>query len=147
MALKDTIQSDLVVAMKAKEKARVGTFRLILAAIKQKEIDGGEQLSDEGVIGVLSHMVKQRKDSVDQFKQGGRDDLVAKEEAELAMIGVYLPEPLSEAQVEDLVTETIKRLGASSLKDMGAVIKEVRANASGQVDGKAVSQLVRSKLS
>lgn len=147
MSVKDSLKADLITAMKAKEKDRVDTIRLVTAAVKKKEIDGGKELDDAGVFAVLNSMVKQRQDSIEQFKKGGRDDLVAKEEAQLAILQTYLPKPLSESELSELVQNAITEAGATGMQDMGKVMKLVLDKAGGRADGKLVSSMVREKLS
>lgn len=146
MSIKDRVKNDMVTAMKAQDKERLATVRLIQAALRKKEIDSMKELDDAGMVALLQNMAKQRRDSIEQFQKGNRNDLVEKEQKELAIIESYLPAQLSGADLEKLVLETIKELGASSMKDMGAVMKAVSAKAAGQADGATISQLVRSKL-
>lgn len=147
MSVKDRLKADLISAMKAKNKDSVDTIRLITAEIKKKEIDGGKELDDAAVTAVLNSMTKQRQDSITQFKAGGREDLVAKEETQLSILKQYMPEPLSEDEVQKYVNEAIAELSANSPKDMGRVMKVVLEKVAGRADGKKVSQLVREKLS
>lgn len=147
MALKERITEDMKSAMRAGEKERLATIRLILAAIKQKEVDERITLDDAQVLAAIEKMVKQRKESVVQFQAGGRDDLVAKENAELAILTTYLPEQLSAAEVDALVARAIADTGAASIKDMGKVVAQVKAAAAGRADMAAVSALVKAKLS
>lgn len=147
MALKERITEDMKSAMRAGEKERLATIRLILAAIKQKEVDERITLDDAQVLAAIEKMVKQRKESVAQFQSGGRDDLVAKENAELAILTTYLPEQLSAAEVDALVAKAIADTGAASIKDMGKVVAQVKAAAAGRADMAAVSALVKAKLS
>lgn len=147
MALKERITEDMKSAMRAGEKERLATIRLILAAIKQKEVDERITLDDAQVLAAIEKMVKQRKESVVQFQAGGRDDLVAKENAEVAILTTYLPEQLSAAEVDALVARAIADTGAASIKDMGKVVAQVKAAAAGRADMAAVSALVKAKLS
>src|SRR5215510_812776 len=127
MTLKDRITEDMKAAMRAGEKDRLGTVRLILAAIKQREVDERITLDDTQVLAVLEKLVKQRKEAITQFQSGGRADLVAKESAELGVIQSYLPEQMSDAEIEALIAAAIADTGASSIKDMGKVMGAVKA--------------------
>jgi uncharacterized protein YqeY len=147
MSLKERITEDMKSAMRSGDKERLATIRLILAAIKQKEVDERIALDDGQVLSVIEKMVKQRKESVTQFEAGGRADLVAKENAELAVLTAYLPEQLSAAEVDALIDQAIAATGAASIKDMGKVVAQVKASAAGRADMAAVSAQVRAKLS
>jgi uncharacterized protein YqeY len=145
--LKARIQDDMKSAMRAGEKERLGVIRLILAAIKQREVDERIQLDDTQVLGVLEKMVKQRRESITQFEAGGRADLVARETAELALLGGYLPEPLSEQELDQLVTATIAETGAASIKDMGKVMNALKAKVAGRADMAALGARIKARLS
>jgi len=132
MTLKDRIQSDMKAAMKAGERDRLKVVRLMLAAIKQVEIDQRIELEDAAVTDILGKMVKQRRDSVEQFQKGGRDDLAAIEQAEIEEIETYLPEPLDEAEIERLIDEAIASTGAQGIRDMGKVMGIVKGKAAGR---------------
>ena len=147
MALRERITEDMKSAMRAGEKERLATIRLILAAIKQREVDERITLDDTQVLAAIEKMVKQRKESVAQFQAGGRDDLVTKENAELAILTAYLPEQLSDAEVDALVAQAITDTGAASIRDMGKVVAQVKAAAAGRADMAAVSARVKAKLS
>jgi uncharacterized protein len=147
MPLKDRITEDMKGAMRAGEKERLGTIRLALAAIKQREVDERITLDDGQVLAVLEKMIKQRKESIVQFESGGRADLVAKEQAELAVLQVYLPAQMSEAEIDALIAEAVAATGASSIKDMGKVMGIVKAKAQGKADMGAVSARIKQKLS
>jgi uncharacterized protein len=147
MPLKDRITEDMKGAMRAGEKERLGTIRLVLAAIKQREVDERITLDDGQVLAVLEKMIKQRKESIAQFESGGRADLVAKEQAELAVLQVYLPAQMSDAEVDALIAEAIAATGATSVKDMGKVMGIVKAKAQGKADMGAVSARIKQKLS
>jgi uncharacterized protein YqeY len=147
MPLKDRITEDMKGAMRAGEKERLGTIRLVLAAIKQREVDERITLDDGQVLAVLEKMIKQRKESIAQFESGGRADLVAKEQAELAILQVYLPAQMSEAEIDALIAEAVAATGASSIKDMGKVMGIVKAKAQGKADMGAVSARIKQKLS
>jgi uncharacterized protein YqeY len=147
MPLKERITEDMKGAMRAGEKERLGTIRLVLAAIKQREVDERITLDDGQVLAVLEKMIKQRKESIAQFESGGRADLVAKEQAELAILQVYLPAQMSEAEIDALIAEAVAATGASSIKDMGKVMGIVKAKAQGKADMGAVSARIKQKLS
>lgn len=145
--LKVKIQDEIKVAMRAKEKERLATLRQITAAIKQLEVDNRQDLSDDDVIVVLTKMTKQRKDSLAQFEQAGREDLAVVERSELAIIEEFLPTPLTEAELEAAIASAIAESGASSIKDMGAVMNVLRPQVQGRADMGAVSSLVKAVLS
>ncbi|MDB6009927.1 MAG: uncharacterized protein JWL65_2177 [Gammaproteobacteria bacterium] len=147
MTLKERITEDMKGAMRAGEKERLGTIRLALAAIKQREVDERITLDDGQVLAVLEKMLKQRRESITQFESGGRADLVAKEQAELAVLQVYLPAQMSEAEIDALIAEAVAATGASSIKDMGKVMGIVKAKAQGKADMGAVSARIKQKLS
>jgi uncharacterized protein YqeY len=146
MSLKGRIQEDVKSAMRAHERERLAALRLVTAAIKQKEVDERVELGDEQVLAVLDKMVKQRRESLEQFNQAGREDLAAKEQFELDLILSYLPEPLAEDELNELIRSTIAELGASSIRDMGAVMSALRGQVQGRADMKAVSQAVKTQL-
>jgi len=148
-ALPERIRKDLIQAMKAKERLRVGTLRMMTAALKNKEIEKRAPLSDEEAVQVLKTQLKQRAESIEQFERGGRTDLVEKERQEKIWIESYLPEPLSAEDMEKVVADVIREVGAVGAKDMGVVMRESmrRLQATGKmVDGKAVNSMVRRKL-
>ena len=147
MPLKDRITEDMKGAMRAGEKERLGTIRLVLAAIKQREVDERITLDDGQVLAALEKMIKQRKESIAQFESGGRADLVAKEQAELLVLQAYLPAQMSEAEIDALIAEAVAATGASSIKDMGKVMGIVKAQAQGKADMGAVSARIKQKLS
>lgn len=146
MSIKDRIQQDMKDAMRAKDKARLGTIRLILAAIKQREVDERIELDDEQVIVVLDKMAKQRRESISQFEQAGRDDLIAQENFELGIIQPYLPEALDEDELNALIDAAMAATGASSIKDMGKVMGQLKPKIQGRADMSAVSALIKSRL-
>jgi len=146
MSLKTQITEDMKSAMKAGEKDRLKVVRLIRAAIKQVEIDERVELDDPGVLAVLTKMVKQRRDSVEQFEKGNREDLAAIERDEIAVIKNYLPEQLSADDVAALVDEVIAATGAESIRDMGKVMGQIKAKAAGRADMGAVSTTVKERL-
>ena len=148
MALKDQIIADMTAAMKAKDTARTSTLRMVKAAIMNREKEGGEQLTDEDVTKLLRSQMKQRRDSVEQYQKAGRQDLVDKEQAELATIEAYLPQAASQEEIDAAVAASIAETGASSMKDMGALMKATMAKLAGKnADGKMVSETVKAKLS
>jgi uncharacterized protein YqeY len=146
MSLKARIQEDVKTAMRAHERERLSALRLVTASIKQKEVDERIELNDEQVLAVLDKMVKQRRESLEQYEQAGRDDLAARERFELELIQSYLPEPLDTAALADLIRATIATLGASSLRDMGPVMNALRGQVQGRADMKAVSEAVKAQL-
>ncbi len=146
MSLKGKITDDMKSAMKAGEKDRLKAVRLILAAIKQIEVDTRTELDDTAVLSVLDKMVKQRRDSVEQFQKGGRDDLVNIELAEIAVIETYLPEQLSNEELDALIDEVISATGAESIRDMGKVMGQIKSKAAGRADMGAVGAKVKARL-
>ena len=146
MSLKGQLTEDMKSAMKAGDKDRLKVVRLILAAIKQIEVDTREELDDAAVLTVLTKMDKQRRDSVDQFEKGDREDLAAIERAEILVINTYLPEQLSAEELAGIVDEAIKASGAESIRDMGKVMGQVKAKAAGRADMGAVSATVKERL-
>ncbi len=147
MKLRDKINGDLTAAMKAKDTLRLSVLRLMKTAVKNKEIDLRKELDDAQTIQVLSTLIKQRKDSIEQFTSGGRLDLADKEAAEIKIIETYLPAAVGDEEIEKIVDEAIRETGASSPKDVGAVMKQCMARFAGKVvDGKRVNAAVRSRL-
>jgi hypothetical protein len=146
MSLKDRILQDVKDAMRAKDKPRLATIRLITAAIKQREVDERIELDDTQVLVVLDKMCKQRRESISQFEQAGRDDLAAQEKAELALIQQYLPEQLGEAEINELIDAAMEQTGASSMKDMGKVMGQLKPKLQGRADMGAVSALIKARL-
>ena len=145
--LKKRITDDMKSAMKAKDKQALKAVRMILEAIKQKEIDERIELDDTQVMAVIQKMVKQRKDSISQFSDAGRTDLVEIEEAELEIINNYMPEQLSDEEVESVVDRAINDSGANSMKDMGKLMGMLKPRLQGKADMSIVSQLIKSRLS
>ena len=145
--LKQLITDDMKLAMKAQDKSALKAIRMILGAIKQKEIDERINLDDTQVLAVIQKMVKQRKDSISQFSDAGRTDLVEVEEAELSIINNYMPKQLSEAEIEAAVVKTIADSGADSMKDKGKLMGILKGQMDGKADMGQVSQLIKSKLS
>ena len=146
MSLKGQITEDMKSAMKAGEKDRLKVVRLIRAAIKQIEVDTREELDDAAVLAVLTKMVKQRRDSVEQFEKGDREDLAAIERAEIVVLNGYLPEQLSAEALAAMVDEVIQATGAEGIRDMGKVMGQIKAKASGRADMGAVSATVKERL-
>ena len=147
MSLKGQITEDMKSAMKAGEKDRLKVVRLILAAIKQIEVDTREDLDEAAVLAVLTKMVKQRHDSVEQFEQGNREDLAAIERAEIMILDTYLPEQLSANELAVMIDKVIQATGASGIRDMGKVMGQIKMKASGRADMGAVSAVIKERLS
>ncbi|WP_298219409.1 GatB/YqeY domain-containing protein [Halothiobacillus sp.] len=145
-ALKARLTDDMKLAMKSGDKSRLGVIRLLLAAIKQKEVDERITLSDDDVLAILVKQSKQRRESIDQFKTAGRDDLVKTEQFELEVIETYLPAKLSEAEIRQIITDAIAATGAQGVAQMGAVMNAVRAKVAGRADLATVSQWVKAAL-
>lgn len=147
MSLKQQIISDLTASMKAQDAPRTSTLRMVKAAVMNREIEKGGELDDEEMIKLLRSLVKQRRDSVEQYEKGGRQDLADKEKAEIEVIEAYLPQAASREEIETAVTAAISETGASTMKDMGSVMKAVQAALSGKnADGRTVSEIVKAKL-
>jgi uncharacterized protein len=146
MALKERITDDMKAAMRSGEKERLGVIRMITSAIKQREVDERIILDDTQVLSVLEKMIKQRKESLVQFKAGNRQDLVDKESAEIALLQGYLPAALSEAEVDALINEAVAASGAASIKDMGKVMAIIKAKAQGRADMGAIGAKIKAKL-
>jgi len=146
MSLKERITEDMKSAMRAKEAERLGTIRMLQAAIKQREVDERITLDDAQILSVIEKMVKTRKESVEQFKTAGRDDLVAKEVSEITQLQAYLPTQLSQAELDALIASAIASTGATSIKDMGKVVAAVKQQAAGRADMGAVSAQIKAKL-
>lgn len=147
MSLKAKLMDDLKTAMKEKDTVKKSTVTLVRSAIKQVEVDTREELNDEQIIEIIARQVKQRRDSIEEFKKGDRQDLVEQSEKELAILMEYLPQQLTEEEVKDIVTAVIEETGASSMKEMGKVMPQVIARTKGRADGKLVSQFVKEALS
>ena len=144
--LKERITEDMKSAMRAADKERLGTIRMLQAAIKQREVDERIALDDAQVVAVIEKMVKQRKESIVQFELGGRTDLAAKEKSEIEQLQAYLPAQLSDVEVDALIKEAIATTGAASIKDMGKVMGVVKARAAGRADMGAVSARIKAAL-
>jgi uncharacterized protein YqeY len=145
--LKQAITDDMKSAMKAGEKERLGTIRLILSAIKQQEVDSRKDLEDSDIIAILDKMSKQRRESIDQYEKAGRDDLAGKEKAELEIIQTYLPSQLGDDEIAAMIDEAIKATGAEAMKDMGKVMGILKPKMQGRADMAAVSAQIKSRLS
>ena len=146
MSLRDRLIEEMKGAMKSRDDLRLSTIRLIRSAIKNREIELRREFEDSEIIEVIASMIKQRRESIRLFIQGGRTDLVEKEEKELAMLLDFLPPQLERAELEDLVLKTIAECGAQGSKDLGKVMKALTAQVSGRADGKLVAEVVREKL-
>ena len=146
MLLRERVNEDVKVAMKARDSERLGTLRLLTAAMKQREVDERITLDDAGVIAVIEKMLKQRRDSVSQYEKASRQDLAGVEKREMAVLQAYLPQPLSEADVTAIIAEAISAAGASSAADMGKVMAMVKPRVAGRADMGKVSALVKAKL-
>ena len=146
MSLQDQLKSEMKQAMLAKDKARLGAIRLVMAEIKQKEVDTRTTLGDDEVITVLTRMVKQRKDSISQFEAAGRQDLADIEQAEIRVLETFLPQPLGEDELDALIVAAIAELGASGMQAMGAVMNVLRPKIQGRADMGAVSAKVKARL-
>lgn len=146
MSLKERITEDMKAAMRSGDKERLGTIRMLQAAIKQREVDERIALDDAQVLAVLEKMIKQRREAIAQFEAGGRADLVAKEVAELGVLQPYLPAQLSDAEVDALVAAAIAESGATSVKDMGKVMAIVKGRAAGRADMGAVGARIKARL-
>jgi hypothetical protein len=147
MSLNDRLKEEMKVAMKAREKLRLETIRLAMASIKNKEIELKKSLDDEGIIQILSTMAKQRRESMEHFKKGGRTDLFNKEEKELDIILSFLPAQLNRSEIEDIVKEAIAAANAQGMKDVGLVMKGIMPKVKGRADGGVVRGIVQEKLS
>lgn len=146
-SLKDRIFADMKSAMRDKDKDRLQTIRLILAAIKQAEVDTREETDDASVSAILDKLVKQRRDSIQQYDDAGRTDLADVERSEMTVIQEYLPEQLSDSEIDDLISEALAATGASSMKEMGKVMGMIKPKAQGRADMGKVSGLIKSRLS
>ena len=146
MGLREKIDGDTKVALKSGEKDKVSTLRMLNAALKNKQIDKRRPLTEEEVIETVRSLIKQRRDSIEQFAKGGRQDLVDKETAEVAVLETYLPQQLAREELEAMVRDAISQTGAQSAKDMGKVMKALIPMVGGRADGKLVSELVKNAL-
>jgi uncharacterized protein YqeY len=146
MSLKDRLQEDMQTALRSGDKARLSVLRMALAGVKQREVDTRRPLDDIGVQTVIERMIKQGRDSASQYRDGGRADLVAKEEAEIKVLQTYLPQPLTDAELDTFLAECIDAAQATSVKDLGKVMGVIKTRAAGRVDMSTVSARVRSML-
>jgi uncharacterized protein YqeY len=147
MSLKQKIVSDLTAAMKAKDAARLSTLRMVKAGMMNREIEKGGELDDEEMAKLLRSMVKQRRDSVEQYEKGARQDLAEKEKSEISVIEAYLPQAASQEEIEQAVVAAISETGAVTMKDMGKVMKAAQTALAGKnADGRSVSEMVKTKL-
>ena len=147
MSLKARILEDVKQAMRAGDKARLKTLRMVTAALKQREVDERIELDDTAVLAILEKMIKQRRESAEQYRAGQRPELAEAEEAEIAMLQAYLPEPLSDAEIDQIIDEAIGELGVADMSGMGQVMGQVKARVQGRADMRAVSGRVRDRLS
>ena len=146
-SLKQQITEDIKQAMKGQAKDRLGTLRLISAAIKQKEVDDRVELDDTQVLAVIDKLARQHRDSIEQYQKAGRDDLVSKEQSELAVVESYLPEQLSDDEVRNIIQTAIDKCGAETMKDMGKVMGIIKPELQGRADMSSVSNIVKTLLS
>lgn len=146
MSLKERISDDMKAAMRAKDSERLGTIRMLQAAIKQREVDERITLDDVQILSAVEKMIKTRKEAIEQFRSGGRNDLVEKEAREVAQLQQYLPEQLSAAELDALIAAAISASGAASIKDMGKVMAVIKQQAAGRADMGAVSAAIKAKL-
>lgn len=146
MSIKERLSNDIKDAMRAKDKNLLTTLRLITAAIKQIEVDERIEVSEERMLVILDKMTKQRKESISQFEKASRDDLIAQEQYELEILAKYMPEPLSAAEVEQLVHDAIASTGAEKMADMGKVMNQLKSSLQGRADMSQVSAMIKAKL-
>jgi hypothetical protein len=147
MSLEEKLIDEMKQAMKSNDKLRLSTIRMIRSAIKNKEIEQRKKLDDEGIFKVIQGMVRKNEESIEQFKAGGRMDLVEKEQKEVETMKSFLPQPLSREEILKIIDQSIEETQASSLKDLGKVMKSVMPRLEGKADGKLINQLVKEKLS
>ena len=147
MSIRQTISDDMKIFMRAKDSARLGAIRLLQAAIKQKEVDERIELNDDQIFSVIQKMLKQRKDSIEAYQKASRQDLIDQEQLEIEVLSKYMPEPLSEEEINQYIEEAIVTTGASDMKDMGKVVGILKSKVAGRADMAEVSKLVRQKLS
>jgi uncharacterized protein YqeY len=146
MTLKAKITDDMKDAMRAKDSARLSTIRMLLAAVKQREIDERKELGDAEIVAVIDKMIKQRRDSIAQFEAGNRPDLAAKEKDEVDLLAAYMPQPLTDAQIDALIAEAVAKTGASGAAGMGKVMAELKPKVAGRAELGAVSAKVKARL-
>jgi uncharacterized protein len=146
VSVKSRLTQDMKQAMRSGDKARLSTIRMALAAIQQREVDERIELDEVQSLGVLDKMIKQRRESVEQYRAGGREDLAAKESAEIEVLAAYLPEPLAEDELAEMIDAAVAETGAGSMKDMGRVMAVLRARTQGRADMAKVSAMVKARL-
>ena len=146
MTLREKISEDMKAAMKARETGKLGAIRLLQAALKQKEVDERVEITDDMILAIIEKMLKQRKDSIQQFTAGNRLDLAAKEDFEVGVLSAYMPQPLSEAELAEILNAVITETGATSAKDMGKVMNALRARVAGRADMGKLSGMVKTRL-
>ncbi len=146
MSLKEKLQEDLKSSMKNKDTIRKSVVTLIRAAIKQHEVDNRVELADDAIIDIISKQLKQRKDSLAEFEKANRDDLVEETKSEIQVLERYLPQQLSEEELEKIVIETIAEVGATSMKDMGKIMATIKPKTAGRADGRKINELVKKNL-
>jgi len=147
MSIRQTISDDMKTFMRAKDSARLGAIRLLQAAIKQKEVDERIELNNDQIFSVIQKMLKQRKDSIEAYQKASRQDLIDQEQLEIEVLSKYMPEPLSEEEINQFIEEAIATSGSSDMKDMGKVVGILKSKVAGRADMAEVSKLVRQKLS
>ena len=147
MTLKKKMDQEMILAAKAKDKIRLSALRMLKSGLHNREIDLKRELNEAEFLQLLSAMVKQRKDSIEQFEKGGRTDLVEKEEAELKVIQEFMPTPMSETELDAMIAEAIRETGAASVRDMGKVMATLMSKVTGKADGKTVGEKVKARLS
>ena len=147
MSIRQLISDDMKNFMRAKDTARLGAIRLLQASIKQKEVDERIELNDDQIIAVIQKMLKQRKDSIEAYQQANRQDLIDQEQLEIEVLTKYMPEPLSDEEINQYIEEAVASTGASDMKDMGKVVGVLKSKVAGRADMAEVSKLVRQKLS
>ncbi len=147
MSIRQTISDDMKTFMRAKDTARLGAIRLLQASIKQKEVDERIELNDDQILSVIQKMLKQRKDSIEAYQQANRQDLIDQEQLEIEVLTKYMPEPLSDEEINQYIEEAVASTGASDMKDMGKVVGVLKSKVAGRADMAEVSKLVRQKLS
>ena len=146
MSLKEKLQEDLKSSMKNKDTVRKSVVTLIRASIKQYEVDNRVELDDEGIIDIISKQLKQRRDALDEFAKANREDLISETESEIKVLKEYLPQQLSEEELNEIVKLTISEVGATSMKDMGKIMSVIRPKVKGRADGKLINELVKANL-
>ena len=146
MSLKEKLQEDLKSSMRNKDTVKKSVVTLIRASIKQYEVDNRVELDDEGIIDIISKQLKQRKDALTEFEKAGREDLVSETNAEIEVLKEYLPQQLSEEELNEIVISTISEVGATSMKDMGKIMSAIKPKVKGRADGKLINELVKKNL-